>query len=70
MTQCTFCGREIRSGTGKKFVKTSGKVLSFCSNKCEKNMLKLKRKPIKKQWTATSRKERAAVKKRKEGKKK
>lgn len=49
--ECTFCGEEIQKGTGKMFVKTDGKVLHFCSNKCEKNMLKLKRKPINVKWT-------------------
>lgn len=32
------------------FVFTSGKVEFFCSSKCEKNMLKLKREPSKIKW--------------------
>jgi len=51
MPKCTFCGINIKKGTGKMFVYTSGKVANFCSNKCEKNLLKLKRKPLKTRWT-------------------
>ncbi len=29
----------------------SGKILNFCSNKCEKNMVKLRRKPVFFKWT-------------------
>lgn len=45
----------MEKGTGKMFVTKVGKILYFCSNKCEKNMLKLKRKPSKFKW-ATSKK--------------
>jgi len=51
MANCSFCGKSIREGTGKVFVKVDGKVLPFCSNKCEKNLLKLKRKPRNFKWT-------------------
>ncbi len=51
MAKCTFCGDVIEKGTGKMFVKKDGKVLYFCSSKCEKNTLKLKRKPIKTKWS-------------------
>ncbi len=50
--KCSFCGREIEKGTGKMFVRKSGAILYFCSNKCEKNMLKLGRKARKLKWTA------------------
>lgn len=55
--KCSFCGKTIERGTGKIFVKTSGKQLYFCSTKCEKNLLKLKRKPRKVRWTQEFRKE-------------
>ncbi|MEW5897278.1 MAG: 50S ribosomal protein L24e [Nanoarchaeota archaeon] len=58
MPKCTFCGRQIEKGTGKMFVYISGKIDNFCSSKCEKNLLKLKRKPVKTRWTEFSRKER------------
>ncbi len=32
------------------FVKVDGKVLYFCSSKCERNMLELKRNPRKIKW--------------------
>ena len=58
MAKCSFCGTNIEPGTGKMFVKKDGKILYFCSRKCEKNMLVLKRKPRDTRWTA----EAAAVK--------
>ena len=48
---CSFCGGEIEVGTGKMYVRRDGKVFYFCSGKCEKNMLKLKRNPRKLKWT-------------------
>ncbi len=44
MVKCSFCGNEIEQGTGKIYVQIDGKILNFCSMKCEKNELKLKRK--------------------------
>ena len=49
--KCSFCGKEITKGTGKMYVKKDAKILYFCTNKCEKNALKLKRKPRKLKWT-------------------
>jgi len=51
MAKCSFCGRSIPRGTGITFVRTSGKILHFCSTKCQKNMLKLGRKPANLKWT-------------------
>ena len=56
MVRCSFCENVLRHGTGKIFVKKSGKLLYFCSMKCEKNMLKLKRKGITRKWTMAFRK--------------
>ena len=53
--KCSFCGVNIEKGTGKIFVRKTGKVLYFCSNKCEKNMIKLGRKPRKIKWTEEAR---------------
>ena len=58
MPKCSFCGIVIERGTGKMYVKKDGKILYFCSMKCEKNMFKLKRKPREHQWTEESRAER------------
>ena len=62
MPRCTFCGLTIEKGTGKMFVYTSGRVANFCSTKCEKNLLKLKRKPLKTKWTEVARKEKSVRK--------
>ena len=51
MAKCIFCGEAIEKGTGKIYVLKEGKVYDFCSLKCEKNMLKLKRKPLKTKWS-------------------
>ena len=59
MPRCDFCRKTIEPGTGKMLVKNDGKVLDLCSNKCEKNLVKLRRKPRTTRWTE----EYAAVKK-------
>jgi len=48
---CSFCGEKIEPGTGKMFIKTDGTTYQFCTNKCKKNMLKLKRLPRRVRWT-------------------
>jgi len=48
---CSFCGNEIEPGTGKMYVKKDGTVLYFCKNKCQKNMLDLRRIPRNVRWT-------------------
>lgn len=45
MEPCSFCGKQIPFGTGKMYVKKDGKILYFCSRRCEKNLLQLKRNP-------------------------
>jgi large subunit ribosomal protein L24e len=52
MVKCSFCAKEIAKGTGKIYIYKTGKILNFCSMKCEKNLLKLKRKPVKFKWAA------------------
>ncbi|MCX6775842.1 MAG: 50S ribosomal protein L24e [Candidatus Micrarchaeota archaeon] len=49
--KCSFCGNEIESGTGTIFVRRDGSMLDFCSQKCKRGMLKLKRNPRKLKWT-------------------
>lgn len=60
---CSFCGRTLERGTGMIYVQTDGKVLYFCSRTCEKNMIKLKRKPRETRWTAAYRHEKQSGKK-------
>lgn len=49
--QCSFCGRGIKPGTGMMYVRNDGSILRFCSSKCYKNMLKLRRNPKRYKWT-------------------
>ncbi|MFT4344123.1 MAG: 50S ribosomal protein L24e [Candidatus Woesearchaeota archaeon] len=51
MVKCSFSGKEIPEGTGIMYVKKDGKILYFYDKKCEKNMLKLNRKPRTTKWT-------------------
>ena len=51
MVTCTFCGDEIRLGTGKMLVLKDGKIQYFCAMKCEKNLHKLGRKARTTTWT-------------------
>jgi large subunit ribosomal protein L24e len=54
--KCSFCKENIESGTGLMFVKTDGKIFYFCSSKCEKNMLKLRRDPKDVKWITKKKK--------------
>lgn len=51
--KCTFCQTEIEPGTGMVYVQKDGKMFHFCSSKCEKNQVKLKRKGRNMKWTDT-----------------
>ncbi|RMF55151.1 50S ribosomal protein L24e [Candidatus Woesearchaeota archaeon] len=53
MARCSFCANRIPPGTGKMLVMKDGKILHFCSSKCEKNHVKLKHKPRTTRWTHT-----------------
>ncbi len=57
MPKCVFCGNQTEPGSGKMFVHNSGKIDYFCSRKCEKNLLKLGRKPLQVRWTEFYRRE-------------
>jgi large subunit ribosomal protein L24e len=48
---CNFCGKDIEPGTGKLFCKKDGSVYHFCTSKCQKNMLQLKRVPRRVRWS-------------------
>jgi large subunit ribosomal protein L24e len=50
MANCSFCKSPLTPGTGVMLVKKDGKIFYFCSSKCEKNLLKLKRKPQNQKW--------------------
>ena len=58
MVKCSFCGHNMEKGTGKMYVRNDSNIFFYCSNKCEKNHLKLGRNPRKVKWTEDSRKSR------------
>ena len=47
--RCSFCSKDIEKGTGKTLIMNTGKILPFCSSKCEKNT-ELKRDPRNFKW--------------------
>ena len=49
--RCDFCGAEIPVGTGIMYVKRDGKLFYFCSKKCMKNAVKLKRDKKLAKWS-------------------
>ena len=51
MTKCVFCGREEYDFMGVHLIKNDGVVDYYCSEKCRKNALKLKRDKRKLKWT-------------------
>ena len=53
MVKCSFCGREEHPSRGIHFIKNIGVVNYFCSSKCRKNSLKLRRDKRKLKWTST-----------------
>jgi ribosomal protein L24E len=44
MVKCTTCGSELRKGTGTMYVFKTGDINYFCSLRCYKNKIVLKRK--------------------------
>ena len=53
--KCSFCGKTIKTGAGKMFVKTDGTVYNLCSKKCEKNLL-MGRNPKRLKWIKSKKK--------------
>lgn len=54
MTKCVFCGREESQYRGLHLIRNVGTVDFFCSSKCRKNVMKLKRDKRKVRWTEAS----------------
>jgi large subunit ribosomal protein L24e len=52
MVKCGFCGEDSSQYTGLHLLKNDGTVVYFCSSKCRKNSLKLKRDKKRFKWTA------------------
>ncbi len=51
MAKCSYCNREFERGSGIMLIRNTGKILNFCSKKCETYMLELRRKAKKLKWT-------------------
>jgi large subunit ribosomal protein L24e len=49
--KCIYCGREEEPVRGIHLMGNDGSVNYFCSSKCRKNSLKLKRDKKKIKWT-------------------
>lgn len=52
---CSFCGDELAKGSGAIYVKKDGTIFFFCSSKCKRNQLNLKREGRRQMWTTASR---------------
>ena len=52
MVKCFFCGKDGNSFKGIHLIKNDGTIAYFCSSKCRKNALKLKRDKRRVRWTA------------------
>jgi len=59
---CSFCGDELAKGSGSIYVKKDGTALFFCSSKCKRNQLNLKREGRRQMWTTASRQFKATSK--------
>jgi large subunit ribosomal protein L24e len=55
MATCSFCSSELIKGSGIMYAKKDGTVYFFCSSKCRKNQLGLKREGRRMKWTKSSR---------------
>lgn len=51
MTKCVFCGKEEHGHKGVHLIRNIGVVDFYCSSKCRKNSMKLKRDKRKLKWT-------------------
>lgn len=51
MVKCSFCGKEQRPFMGIHYIRNTGVINYFCSSKCRKNSLKLKRDKRRLKWT-------------------
>ena len=51
MTKCVFCGKEEPPYKGVHLINNDGSISFFCSSKCRRNTLNLKRDRNKLKWT-------------------
>lgn len=62
MVKCSFCGREEAAVMGVHVIFNDGSISYFCSSKCRRNALLLKRDKRKLKWTSAYREERNKAK--------
>lgn len=55
MTKCVFCGTESSPYRGVSRINNDGSVSFFCSGKCRKNAIVLRRDKKKLKWTEAHR---------------
>ncbi len=70
MLNCSFCKEPISEGRDRIYAKKDGTVYHFCSSKCRKNALNLKREGRRQNWTTASRQFKESMKKKSEKSKK
>ena len=51
LLNCFFCVQRLSPASGIMLVKNDGSIQWTCSNKCKKNLRKLRRDPRKMKWT-------------------
>ena len=51
MTKCVFCGKEVSPYKGVHLITNDGNMNFYCSSKCRRNALNLKRDKKKLKWT-------------------
>jgi large subunit ribosomal protein L24e len=49
MVKCSVCSKEIGKGTGMMYVHRTGHISYFCSNRCYRSAIVVKRKLNKKE---------------------
>ncbi|MCX8158776.1 MAG: 50S ribosomal protein L24e [Candidatus Pacearchaeota archaeon] len=59
MTKCVFCGKESEPFKGVHLICNDGTIKFYCSSKCRRNALKLKRDKRRLKWTKFYLKEKA-----------
>ncbi len=59
LAKCVFCGCEQEDYLGTYLIKNDGTINYYCSSKCRKNHLKLRRDKRRLKWTVAFRETRA-----------
>ncbi|MCZ6647696.1 MAG: 50S ribosomal protein L24e [Nitrososphaerales archaeon] len=67
---CSFCGGSVNLGEGTLLVRNDGSINWYCSSKCRKSSVFLKRDPRRFKWTTITRQAREKRKEKKKEKKK